>query len=109
MAFQGIESAAKEIKHKMGLSVTGLGSHLSPEVKEGLPVVTLSWTLNDRKKAEERAGQAEVTSSAQGQDRIGGSRSHETKVAQKVHWGSGGTGWNRIGASQATQAMGSGL
>lgn len=43
---------------------------MSPEVKEGLPSGDTELDLNDRKEAEEKAGQAEVTARAQGQDGI---------------------------------------
>lgn len=42
--FQGAESSTREIKHANGSERNSGGPHWSPEVKEGLPGVTLSGT-----------------------------------------------------------------
>lgn len=68
--FQGVESAAKKLKHENGSECNRGEASLEPGGQGGPPSGDTELDLNDRMEAEERAGQAEVTARVQGQGGI---------------------------------------
>lgn len=70
MVFQGVESAAKKLKHENGSECNRGKASLEPRGQGGPPSGDTELDLNDRKEAEEKAGQTEVMARAQGQDGI---------------------------------------
>lgn len=68
--FQGVESAAKKLKHENGSERNRGETSLEPRGQGGLPSRDTELDLNNRMEAEERAGQAEVTARVQGQDGV---------------------------------------